>query len=132
MARCGTTHGGSDKTEPVELPAQEFLRRWCLHILPKGFTKTRCFGGWSNHHCKRYVAECRELLHTDSVGSSDSGTADERVVSDEAEDVRAHPCPTCGGDLELIEREHRVSWRDVFGFDSRFRPAWYRSRESSG
>ena len=60
-ARTGKTHGGSDEIEEVELPVVEFVRRWCLHILPHGFTKTRCYGGWSNHHCKRYVAECREL-----------------------------------------------------------------------
>jgi hypothetical protein len=34
-------HGGSDEVEDVELPALEVVRRWCLHILPKGFTKRR-------------------------------------------------------------------------------------------
>ena len=33
-ARTGTTQGGSDEIEKVSLPVQEFVRRWCLHILP--------------------------------------------------------------------------------------------------
>jgi len=127
-ARKGKTHGGSDEVEEVELPALEFVRRWCLHILPKGFTKTRCFGGWSNHHCKRYVAECRELLGTNKAAGSESGTD----VVEHPDAVGGRPCPTCGGEMELIEREHRTSWRDVFDFYSIDRPAWYRSWETTG
>jgi len=61
-ACVGKTHGGSDETEDVPLSGAEFVRRWAMHILPKGYTKTRRFGGYSNHHRKRYIAECRELL----------------------------------------------------------------------
>ena len=64
-ARIGKTHGGSDETEEVPLSGVEFVRRWSLHILPKGFTKSRRFGGYSNHHRQRYIAECRELLASD-------------------------------------------------------------------
>ncbi|MEQ9409655.1 MAG: transposase zinc-binding domain-containing protein, partial [Fuerstiella sp.] len=60
-ARTGTTHGGSDDIEEVEVTAVEFVRRWCLHVLPKGFTKSRRFGGWSNYHRERYVREGRDL-----------------------------------------------------------------------
>ncbi len=42
-----------DKTKPkqqtpVKLSGVEFTRRWSLHILPKGFTRTRYFGGYSS------------------------------------------------------------------------------------
>ena len=53
-ARTGTTKGGSDETEDVKMSGEEFVRRWALHILPKGYTKTRRFGGFSNYHRKRY------------------------------------------------------------------------------
>ena len=35
-------YGG--KTHPVTLTDQEFIRRFCLHILPKGFTRIRHYG----------------------------------------------------------------------------------------
>ena len=131
-ARTGTVHGGNSETEEVKLPAVEFVRRWCLHILPKGFTKTRCYGGYSNHHCQRYVAECRDLLR----GTDDAtNQLPEREHGDEHSDTKETPgrrCPTCGSELELLKREHRTSWRDVFSFDSESRPPWYRSWETSG
>ena len=108
-ARAGTTQGGSEEIEEVSLPALEFVRRWCLHILPHGFTKTRSYGGFSNHHCQRYIAECRELQQHDGLLEGA-----ELTVVDAAEASCGRPCATCGCELELIERVHRTGWRDIF------------------
>ena len=62
FARIGKKTGGDDETVPIALSGVEFVRRWSLHILPKGYTKTRRFGGYSNHHRQRYIAECSNLL----------------------------------------------------------------------
>ena len=67
FARVGKKTGGDDETEPITLPGVEFVRRWSLHILPKSYTTTRRFGGYSNHHRQRYIAECRELLTTAGI-----------------------------------------------------------------
>ncbi len=135
-ARCGTTQGGSNETEEIEVPVLEFIRRWRLHILPKGFTKTRCFGGWSNHHSRRYVAECDELLQTNDADGSNKASptvaSDEPVASDDELNDGYRPCPTCGGEMERLEHAHRTSWKDVFHFDCNERPSWYRPWESSG
>ena len=122
-ARKGTTHGGSDEVEEVELSAVEFVRRWCLHILPQGFTKTRGYGGYSNHHNKRYVAECRALRQAADVPA----TVETSAV---AEVPCGRSCPTCDGELELIERVHRTRWRIIFsGPDC---PPWNTYRERPG
>ena len=129
-ARVGKTHGGSDETEQVTLPAAEFVRRWCLHILPSGFTKTRRFGGWSSWHRERYLTECRTQLGLD--GSADGELIDEHpgIVDPTTEigDPPGKPCPTCGEALERLGIVHRTSWRDIFSSDSR--PAWYRRQDS--
>ena len=52
------------------------MRRWCLHILPKGYTKTRRFGGYWNGRRKQYIAECRELLASTGVAAALSEPAD--------------------------------------------------------
>lgn len=124
-ARTGRLHGGSDETEDVELPVLEFVRRWCLHILPKGFTKSRRFGGWSNHHRERYVAQCRALC---GIGSDGSDEQPDALLPDG--DFVGRPCPTCGHSLERLEHVHRTSWRDIFASDSCL--AWYRIRERGG
>ncbi len=45
----------------VSYSGVEFVRRWSLHILPKGFTRSRFFGGWSNTRRKAYSRACDEL-----------------------------------------------------------------------
>ncbi|MEZ6064090.1 MAG: transposase [Planctomycetaceae bacterium] len=129
-ARTGITHGGGDDVEEVNLPAQEFVRRWCLHILPPGFTKTRCYGGWSNHHCQRYMAECRDLLPSaDDRAQCDALSPNALQELTDAASGRRR-CPTCDGELELMERVHRTSWRDIFsGSDC---PAWNTFRDRPG
>ena len=70
LARVGKTTGGDDEVEPIRLRGAEFVRRWCLHILPKGYTKTHRFGGYWNGRREAYIAECRELLAATGVESS--------------------------------------------------------------
>jgi len=129
-ARKGTTHGGSDETEKVTLSADEFVRRWCLHILPAGFTKSRRFGGWSSPHRERYLAQCHRLRAEQAeVGA---GLSEPFVFDTAACPVEQceRPCPTCGQGLERLESIHRTSWRDIFSSDAR--PAWYRTRDRGG
>jgi hypothetical protein len=35
-----------NRPAPLELSAKGFVRRWSMHILPKGYTKSRSFGGY--------------------------------------------------------------------------------------
>jgi hypothetical protein len=107
----------------------DFVRRWCLHILPKGFTKTRGYGGWSNHHSRRYVEECRELRQQSDPAGVEATSAHQTM--DEDDDVpTGPPCPVCGSELERLERVHRTSWRDIFHSDAC--PSWYSFREAPG
>ena len=47
---------------PQTLDAIEFLRRYCLHVLPKGLHKIRYFGFLANRHRQQKLAHCRSLL----------------------------------------------------------------------
>jgi len=58
---------GKDKQQgnpprPFPLPGKEFVRRWAMHILPKGYTRARQFGGYHGSKRTSYLARCRELL----------------------------------------------------------------------
>ncbi|MFK7817528.1 MAG: transposase [Planctomycetaceae bacterium] len=123
-ARSGTVHGGSDETEAVELPAVEFIRRWCLHILPKGYTKSRRFGGLSNQHSKRYLNQCRKLLD-DASGKEtvDLSDTDQGQLPGTNSDPPEQCCHHCGSPLHLMHTANRTSWRDIF--HGSLRPAWY-------
>ena len=64
LAREGKVMGGQREQIPVTLSTVEFTRRWSLHILPKGYTKARRFGGWSNRRTGEYVERCAMLLES--------------------------------------------------------------------
>jgi hypothetical protein len=50
------------RVREMTLPAEEFIRRFLLHVLPESFVRIRYFGLLSNRHRKRNLARCRELL----------------------------------------------------------------------
>jgi hypothetical protein len=46
----------------MTLSADEFLRRFLLHVLPEGFQRIRHYGLFSNRHRADNLTRCRELL----------------------------------------------------------------------
>jgi hypothetical protein len=46
----------------MTLSADEFLRRFLLHVLPDGFQRIRHYGLLGNRHRAENLARCRELL----------------------------------------------------------------------
>ena len=51
-----------NRLKTMTLPADEFLRRFLLHVLPAGFVRIRHFGFLANRGCTAKLARCRELL----------------------------------------------------------------------
>lgn len=112
----------------VPLSGAEFTRRWTLHILPKGFTRTRCYGGYSNTNRQAYLKLCQALNPTQSseasqttaVSEQSAHTAEEdsepeasAAESKDAEDQRPC-CPRCQQRMTEVAFTYRPSWREVF------------------
>jgi hypothetical protein len=95
--------------EPYTLSGAEFTRRWALHILPKGFIKSRCFGGFSCRHRKTYLDRCRTLL---DLKRADPATAEGAAESAEPSPP-APRCPRCQTSMTCVSQGERVSWRKV-------------------
>lgn len=91
------------------IPGVEFLRRWSLHILPKGFTRCRRYGGYHGSRCAWYLDTCRELLGV---------KAEEQEPEEHSQDVAGVAsvpcCPRCEQPMALVESTSRPSWREVF------------------
>lgn len=124
LAREGKTPGGESKQVPITLSAVEFTRRWSLHVLPKGYTKTRRFGGWSNPRRDLYLEQCSKQLEAIAALSSAEACEFGPFVApgDElAESIDS--CPCCGGKMILQGERLRSGWDEVM--DSPSRPSWY-------
>jgi predicted Zn-ribbon and HTH transcriptional regulator len=52
----------NDRLKSIALNAQEFIRRFLLHVLPDGFMRVRHFGFLANRSKKHALAQCRKLL----------------------------------------------------------------------
>ena len=108
LARSKDNSQGNPQVERT-ISGTEFVRRWSQHILPKGFTRCRRYGGYHGSRCAWYLETCRELL--------DLKEAVPETVQppQEAADANHSPrCPRCKQRMELVERTPRPSWRDVF------------------
>ena len=129
FARIGRKTGGDDEIESIALTGVEFVRCWSLHILPKGYTKTRRYGGYSNRHCNRYISECRDLLIATGLTAiadvaAPSPQSAEQSGDEPAEiDRRAPCCPTCKAKMRSIAAERRRSW--IIVMRSNYRPTGY-------
>ena len=51
-----------DRLKSTTLDAQEFIRRFLLHVLPDGFMRVRHFGFLANRAKKHALPQCRKLL----------------------------------------------------------------------
>lgn len=134
LARTGTTTGGgAGGSEPLTLTGVEFVRRWSLHILPRHYTKTRRFGGYSNRHRERYVAACGELLASAGLVSEPPDAVPEptREVPDPSlpQQPTEPCCPACGARLRVKTHTARTSWWRIM--NSPWRPPWYTTAGAS-
>ena len=112
----GPDKRSGNQSVPYTLHGVEFTRRWALHILPKGFVKSRCFGGFSCRRRTAYLRRCRALL-----GVEHPAPAPPDACEEEPPFVRA--CPQCQTPMECIAHSERPSWKRVLNGDDR--PAWY-------
>jgi hypothetical protein len=111
--RPGQAKGSRKQPEPFTLKCTEFVRRWTMHILPKGFTRTRCYGGYSGARREAYLQLCTKLLQTqpEPFELTAAKTLPEAEVKFEPQPLT---CPKCECELNCLSSTARPSWRVVF------------------
>jgi hypothetical protein len=85
----------------MTLSAEEFIRRFLLHVLPKGFHRIRHYGLLASASCKANIARAKELIAA-PMPSVDPLAADDTADPDATTDHRP-PCPCCGGRMIIVE-----------------------------
>ncbi len=82
----------------MTLPLDEFLRRFLLHVLPKGFVRIRNFGFLANRRRATLLPFCFQLL-----GAAQEPQAKQDVSStNDSHDLWR--CPKCGGPMVVVEK----------------------------
>jgi hypothetical protein len=89
---------GPGRYTTMTLAVGEFIRRFLIHLLPKGFHRIRHYGLLASGARDKSLAQARALLEVESIDDEDQAAAD-----DVAQSALAAPCPCCGGRMVVIE-----------------------------
>jgi len=87
----------------MRLPAVEFIRRFLLHGLPKGFVRIRHYGILANRVRQKNLEQCRRLI-SDSPPSEPAPVAQQSKPSGQGESTAAWLCLGCRqAEMRLVE-----------------------------
>jgi len=92
---------GQARYRTMTLAADEFIRRFLLHVLPKGFHRVRHYGLLASTGCKANIARARELVAA-PIPEAAAPAARDATDPDTPADNRP-PCPCCGGTMIIVE-----------------------------
>jgi hypothetical protein len=93
---CWKDYAQGNKKRKMTLTADEFLRRFLLHVLPKGFVRIRFFGFLANRRRATLLPICRQLLPAQPAACSPCPASPQPPPT--------WCCPVCGGLMIIIER----------------------------
>ena len=91
---------GAERYRTMTLPTDEFIRRFMLHVLPRGFHRIRHYGLLASGTRRDNLARARELLAVPPPSPE----------PDKAEPADYRPvCPCCGGRMLILETFERCA-----------------------
>ena len=90
---------GRTRYKVMTLSADEFMRRFLLHVLPAGFHRIRHYGLLANPVRRENLAKIRALLHVTTAASPRAATADEPL----GKLPPRFTCRHCGAAMVIIE-----------------------------
>jgi hypothetical protein len=102
-------YANKGKQRLMTVTAEEFLRRFLLHVLPRRFVRIRFAGFLANRRRGALLPLCRELLQVHPRSRPTASTASAAVTGCN------WLCPSCGGPMVVIERltAQQIQWRSV-------------------
>jgi hypothetical protein len=97
----------ANKQKVMHLDAHEFIRRFLLHVLPRGFVRIRHYGLLANRNRKEKIARCRDLLAAPKPEEATQQTRRERLLERIGVDIER--CPACGeGRMAIVAEIDRL------------------------
>ena len=87
---------GPGRYTSMTLEVAEFIRRFLLHVLPKGFHRIRHYGLLAGTTKAETITKARDMLAA-------AVNPDTPEIDEDAATAHPHPCPCCGGRMMIVE-----------------------------
>jgi hypothetical protein len=91
---------GRTRNKTMTLGADEFMRRFLLHVLPSGFHRIRHYGLIANAERRDNLERARELLQVEAPGAQTEPQSDDRPAGS---GPPTFVCPDCGAAMIVID-----------------------------
>ena len=91
---------GPGRHTTMTLTTDEFIRRFLIHVLPKGQHRIRHYGFFGNGGRAANIVRIRNLLEANVPPQNSTDTAD---ADDDQPRILTLPCPACAGRMVIIE-----------------------------
>ena len=93
-----------DRCKKITMNAQEFIRRFLLHVLPDGYKKIRHFGFLASRCKKQNLAKCRQIMGmSEDLPEHQPETFQEKMLRLTAIDITM--CPKCkNGQMQKVKK----------------------------
>ena len=105
--------GNRQKT--MTLGADEFIRRFLLHVLPDGFQRIRYFGFLANRYRAEKLALCQQLMRMPPPKATHEANTDYRDRYEALTGISLRTCPLCRcGTMVVIDTFECTSSRAPF------------------
>lgn len=109
-------YADGDRQKVMTVDAEEFIRRFLLHVLPDRYVKIRHVGLLANRRRKYHIALCRLLLGSDKTETIKDETKTWQELMLEVSGVDVTKCPVCHkGRMVTIEVLHPFRCNDPPG-----------------
>jgi hypothetical protein len=87
---------GRNRYKTMSLAIPEFIRRFLIHVLPKGFHRIRHYGLFGNTGRADNIAHIRGLLRVHPARRQPEAADTDQPL------LPSYPCPCCGGRMIVI------------------------------
>ena len=95
---------GPARYKLMTLPTHEFIRRFLMHVLPKGLHRIRHYGLFASADRAANIERARQLL---AAPSRSKASETPNATATNEQHILPRPCPCCGGRMIIIETFER-------------------------
>jgi len=92
----------ANRWKVMQLTVEEFIRRFLLHVLPKGLVRTRHYGFLANACRAKRLPQIRQAIAEEDNQPTDDHDEEKPLTSKNVSETWCFSCPTCHRPMRIL------------------------------